>query len=439
LVVGGVSTPAGIGSSGTNLFGYTAPQVYDDLSWTKGRHSIRTGFNFERINYNLYSASRPNGNWVFTSIQSFLQGIPSQFGSDFPGADFFRSERTSIIGGYVQDDFRVAPNFTLNLGVRYEMGLVINENHGRIANLRNLTDTKVTTGAPFYNNPTLKNFAPRIGFAWDPFKNGKTAVRGGVGMFDIIALPSLFTTRMPRSTPFAQSGTKNSPDPASFPNQAFQLLALNTLTALHVEFNPSRTYRMQWNLNIQRQLTSNLALTVGYVGSTGVHLMNHIEDADMVPAPLVRFDTGSNSYVFPIPAAGAPIQRINPNFGKILYSHWNGHSSYHSLQANLVQRPIKGLSYQIAYTWAKSIDSGSTTYNAGSESLNTADAPWAFDPRINRGVSDFNVPHNFVQLPIRLAGPRCSQDARDSEHPLGRMAGGRNLHPPNRRSLQSKD
>ena len=115
-----------------------------------------------------------------------------------------------------------------------------------------------------------------------------------------------------------------------------------------------------------------------------------------------------DTYVFPIPAAGQKIQRINPNFGQIPATDWSGHSSYHALQANLVQRPIKGLTYQIAYTWSKSIDNGSTTFTEGNESANSAGAPWAFDPRINRGVSDFDIPHNFVanfqyDLPVPAA------------------------------------
>ena len=78
-------------------------------------------------------------------------------------------------------------------------------------------------------------------------------------------------------------------------------------------------------------------------------------------------------------------------------SDWSGQSNYHALQANLVQRPIKGLSYQIAYTWSKSIDNGSNSMGGVSlDAGNTAPTPWAFDPRINRGVSDFDVPHNFV-------------------------------------------
>jgi hypothetical protein len=398
LIVAGVASgligvPSGLGASGENLFGYTAPQVYDDLSWTKGRHSLRTGFNFERIDYNIYIPNKPNGAWNFTSIQNFLLGIPSQFQGDFPGSNTYRSARMSVFGGYIQDDFRMRSNLTLNLGVRYEMGTVVTEVHNRMANLRNLTDPATTLGTPYYNNPTKTNFAPRVGFAWDPFKNGKTAVRGGFGIFDIVPLPYLFITRLPRSAPFFLSGSLSSPPPPSFPNQVFQLLVPSTLVATQVEFNPRRAYKMQWNLNIQRQLTRSTALTVGYVGASAVHLADAIQEADQVPPSLVNFDTALDSYVFPVPAPGTKPQRINPNFGQIVATQWNGHSSYHALQANLVQRPIKGLTYQLAYTWSKSIDLGSTTYS-DSESGNTAGPAWAWAP--NRGVSDFNIPHNFV-------------------------------------------
>src|SRR4029077_17268167 len=103
-LVGGIGE--GIGTNGFQSFGYTAPQAYDDLSWTKGRHSIRTGFSFERIDYNENSSNRPNGSWTFTSLQHFLLWIPSQFTGDTPGSDGIRAARMSVVGGYVQDDFR---------------------------------------------------------------------------------------------------------------------------------------------------------------------------------------------------------------------------------------------------------------------------------------------------------------------------------------------
>ena len=395
---------SGLGSAAPTIFGYTTPQLSDDLSWAKGRHNIRVGFSFERIDYNTYDPNKPNGAWTFSSIPNFLAGIPSQFTTDFPGTNSVRGERMSIVGGYIQDDFRMSSNLTINLGMRYEMGTVITEVHNLLANLRNLTDPAVTVGNPYYNNPTLKDFAPRIGFAWDPFKDGKTAIRGGFGMFDMVPLPYLFLSRIPRSVPYYESGVLSSPLPSSFPNNVLGSINQSSAIASYVQFNPHRSYKAQWNLNIQRQLTKSMALTAGYVGSAGVHLAHIYQDMDQVPPSLVSFNSALDALVFPIPAAGQQIQRINPNFGQIEGTDWTGHSSYHALQANLVQRLAKGLTYQIAYTWSKSIDDGTTTFSEGSESANAVGAPYAF-ARTNRGVSDFNIPQNFVanfqyELPV---------------------------------------
>ena len=286
------------------------------------------------------------------------------------------------------------PNLTINLGLRYEMATMVDEVHSRIANLRQLADPATTLGRPYYNSPKAGNFSPRIGFAWDPFKDGKTSIRGGAGMFDVLILPYMFTARYPRSAPFYKSGQVDAPPDGTFPNKGLPLLTATTLLASHVELNPKRAYRMQWNLNIQRQLTRSMALTLGYSGSSGVHIIHQEEDTNEVP--FASFNSAIGSYIFPLIPAGQKAKVINPNFGNIRASDWSGQSNYHGFQANLVQRPIKGLSYQLAYTWSKSIDNGSGVFQAGNESFNTAAASWAFDPRINRGVSDFDIPHNFV-------------------------------------------
>ena len=395
--IAGTSNFGGIRTSGLNDFHYTAPQFYDDVSWTRGRHSLRMGFAFERVISNIDEENSYNGAWIFPSILALLTVQPTQFNGLFPGSDTIRGSRNSIIGAYIQDDFRIRPNLTLNLGVRYDMATVIKEVNGKVANLRNLTDTKTTTGDPYYSNPTLKDFAPRIGFAWDPFKNGKTAIRGGAGMFDIIPLPYLLVNLFPRTAPFYRLGLVNNtaatPLAPAFPNGGFNLLGLSTLQATRIEPEPPRSYKMQWNFNIQRQLARNLALTVGYVGSTGVHLAHTNYDYDQVPPSLVKIV--DSHYVFPIPAAGQPIQRINPNFGQIRSTDFSGHSTYHSLQTNLVERPAKGLTFQVAYTYSKSIDNGSNTA-AENENLNTVGSPWAFCESCNRGPSDFDLTHNLV-------------------------------------------
>ena len=394
--IAGTSNWGGLNTSGFNDFHYTAPQFYDDLSWTKGRHSMRTGFGFERVDSNIDERNRENGLWTFPSIQAMLTLSPiTQFSALFPGSDTMRGSRNSIIGAYFQDDFRVRPNLTINLGVRYDGATVIKEVNGKLANLDNLTDPKTRVGDPYFQNPTFKNFAPRIGFAWDPFKDGKTAIRGGVGMFDIVPLPYLLVNLFPRTAPFYREGSIASPPASSFPGGAFSLLSLSTLQATRIEPNPPRSYKMQWNLNIQRQLARSTAITVGYVGSTGVHLAHTIYDYDQVPSGLVHFD--GLHYIFPIPPNNdlKLIQRINPNFGQIRSTDFAGHSSYHSLQANLVQRPVKGLSYQVAYTYSKAIDNGSNTA-ADNEQLNSVGSPWAFCERCNRGPSDYDIPQSFV-------------------------------------------
>ena len=129
-----------------------------------------------------------------------------QFASDLPGADPTSGMRMSIFQGYFQDDYRILPNLTINLGLRYEVGTSVTEVNGRMSNLINLTDTAPKLGAPYYNSPN-KNFAPRVGFAWDPFKNGKTSIRGGAGIFDMLILPYNFQGRLTRSLPYFLGGT----------------------------------------------------------------------------------------------------------------------------------------------------------------------------------------------------------------------------------------
>jgi outer membrane receptor protein involved in Fe transport len=107
-------------------------------------------------------------------ISDFLTLVPLDFTSDFPGTDSKRGMRQTYLGAYIQDDFKVRPNLTLNFGLRYEFATVLTEAHNKIANLRNLTDPTPTLGNPYYRNPTKRDFEPRIGFAWDPAGNGKT-------------------------------------------------------------------------------------------------------------------------------------------------------------------------------------------------------------------------------------------------------------------------
>ena len=186
----------------TFTYVWNAYQLYDDAFLNRGHHSLKFGFGFERDQLNETTNTADFvGTFKFGSIQSLLTNKPKSVQGVVPGQTTPRYMRLSIVGAYIQDDWRFRPNLTLNLGLRYEMSTVIKEAKGKLINLPTIDAALPLCGiqvagcagvAPYFSNPTLRNFEPRVGFAWDPFRNGKTAVRGGFGMFDV--LPMLYTT-----------------------------------------------------------------------------------------------------------------------------------------------------------------------------------------------------------------------------------------------------
>jgi len=187
------------------------------------------------------------------------------------------------------------------------------------------------------------------------------------------------------------------PVPSSvFPTGALALVAVSTGSRreVFVQQNPPRAYNMQWNFSVQRQLASDLALTAGYVGSRGNHLPRSIEDIDQVPLSLITVAPDGHIQ-FPAVPKGQKPQKINPAFGRIASTLWDDWSTYHALVTDLDKRFSHGLFFRAAYTWSKSIDQGSNTFS-DNESTNTSGSTYAFIPRLQKGVSDFSVTHNFV-------------------------------------------
>src|SRR2546425_987563 len=203
VLVGGLSDfTGGVGGSPTYFYHWNSVQLYDDAFFTKGTHSLRFGVAAERMLLNVLADTDPNGIWNFDNLAGFLQNQPTKFQGGIASTLSPRNLRQTLFGAYVQDDWHARSNLTLNLGLRYEMTTVISETKGKLANLRNITDATAHLGNPFFGNPTLKDFEPRVGFAWDPLRNGKTAVRGGIGMFDVQPLPYQFPLLVTQAIPF---------------------------------------------------------------------------------------------------------------------------------------------------------------------------------------------------------------------------------------------
>jgi hypothetical protein len=385
----------GIGAVGEYNFHYNSYQAYDDAFLTHGVHSIKFGVSVERIQSNQLGTANPNGQYVFGSISHFLTNNPTSFNAPLSGHVTPRDLRQTVIGAYVQDDVRLRPSFTLNLGMRYEMATVPTETANRLTNLRSLTASTPTLGSPYFSNPTLRNFEPRLGFSWDPFRDGKTAVRGAFGMYDVLPLPYEFELISLLSAPFFESGSASNLPAGTFPNGGYALItAPTTLRYGYVQPDPKRNYVMQWNLNVQRQLANDLTLTVGYLGSRGVHQPFHADDVNYVlPTSLTP-----EGYLWPIPYKSGT--KLNPNAGQISALFWNGVSSYHALNAEVTKRMRHGLQVQGSYSWSKSIDLGSASVS-GDTFGNSAALPF-FDPRLRRGLSDFDVPQvasiNFIWM-----------------------------------------
>jgi Carboxypeptidase regulatory-like domain/TonB dependent receptor-like, beta-barrel len=386
---GGISTTSGGLHSLSNAFyDWDTIQGYDDAFISKGKHSIKFGMAVERDQLNTANNSTPGGQFTFSSLAAFLTNKPKKYSGTIPGSSLERGLRQTILGAYIQDDWRVRSNLTLNLGLRYEMATVPTEVQGKLASLSDITGSAPHLGDPFFQNPTTRGFAPRIGFAWDPFRTGNTSVRGGVGVFDV--LPLLYESRSlsGQSLPFVMLGASSKLPQGSFPSGALPLLTPSNLRVAWIEQNPKRNYIVQENLNVQRQLTSTLTATIGYVGSHGVHMPFRADDVDQVIPTLA-----SAGYLYPNPVGNGT--KINANFGSIRAVLWPGSSSYNGLVVGLEKRMSHGFQMQGSFTWSKSIDNNSGVA-ASDDFTNSISSLNFFDLRLTRAPSDFNIPRSMV-------------------------------------------
>ena len=377
-------------------------QLYDDAFLTKGTHSMKFGLAIENMRHGPSNVQTLNGSWFFnSSIAAFLENIPSQL--RMPASIYgYPQLRQSLFGGYFQDDWRIRPNLTINLGLRYEAATVLSEPHNNIQNLATISSINTIVGNPYIHNPTLRNFEPRLGFAWDPFKDGKTSVRGAFGVFDILPLSMEFFTSSQQTAPLAgplqiinySNVTANSPTQGLFPTMPASLPASPGVTPPTEHFfenNPKRNYVMVWNMNVQRQLTADTSVTVGYVGNHGVHMAERFGTMNMAkPAGL----TSAGLPYWPINTGTSILAPLTPVFNTVVTSMvgmlWDGDSTYHALEASVNKKFSHGIQGQLAYTWGNNTDTSSAT-TISDPYLNSTSTLYWFCKACRRGPSDFNI------------------------------------------------
>jgi outer membrane receptor protein involved in Fe transport len=386
-----------LGQSVQNYIGQMF-ELFDDSFYTRGNHSLKFGFTFIRDQNNVFAPFRSDGTSTFRSFSNFLTNQPFNVNAPLASVPITpHYDRASVFGGYLQDDWRFRPNLTFNLGLRYEMSTIPIEKYNKISNLPTIYSAPPPAGTflpPsgfFSSNPTTKNFEPRVGFAWDPFRNGKTAVRGGIGLFDALPLPYELVIFNAQTSPYRVTCSVRNAPQGIFPSGIGALCAAPAITAQtfnYVEPNPKRNYVFQWNFNIQREIARNLTLVVAYSGSHGVH--SPIKD-DTVNFVLPKLT--SVGYMWPNPIGSGTV--LNPNVTGVQSSMWQSSSVYNGLHVKLEKRMSHGLQLQTSFTWSKTIDNASGSFAGDNFALDYTSLPW-FDMKLNRGLADFNIGRNLV-------------------------------------------
>ena len=350
-----------------------------DVVWNRGRHLFRTGALAEHYVQDMVNPTFSLGTYTFANLRAFLLNTPTSFIGLTPAASFERHWPFWIAGGYLQDEFRVHRRVTLTAGVRYEFMTMPVDAGGRDAALVLLDDRTALTGR-LYEGPDYNNVSPRLGVSWDATGDGRTAVRGGYGLYYATNSSQnlIVTVTNPPQTPRVvyQNPT--------FPNPPFE--RASGLSIRPVQWDIETPSIHVWNVNVQRELGAQTAITLGYAGSRGRHLLRSNDLNTAVPT----FGADGRPF-FP---AGAP--RRNTAWTTIEAKTSDGDSWYTAFIVDARRRFANGWSVQGSYTWSDSEDTTQASTFFSDATNGTTSAFPEFIPDYNRGPSDFNVRHNLV-------------------------------------------
>jgi hypothetical protein len=353
--------------------------VSDTLNYLRGNHSLKFGGEWRRFFNN--NTNKDTGSFTFANMNAFLTDVANGF--TVTAAEVSTAIAQGALGVFVQDNYKVQPNLTLELGVRWDWLMSPTERFNRFVDYvpeRNSL-VQVNNGiAPVYHT-NWRNFHPRVGFSWDPFKDGKTSIRAA---YAILADQPITNLVSPNGSnpPFAF--------PVALPaNTTTTLATANSVTA-SANVSPTSSdpefdnaYIQSWNLNVQRDVGHGFAVTAGYFGTKGTHLrLTRNLNQTFLNAALnpVR--------PFPFLSTSSPISPGAPLLN-ITFREGTGVSSYNALWLTAKKRLARGLQFDASYTFSKSID-----YNSqSSQGVTLQDS---YNLRGDRALSDYDARHRFV-------------------------------------------
>lgn len=386
----------------------------DVLSLVKGRHSIQTGIQIYRNRVNELQDSLTEGNPSFSGIETgnaaadFMTGIAASF---VQYSTLAARLRQTLFSAFVQDDFRVSSRFTLNLGLRYDPFLMYKSQNGQLSafipgrqsqRFPNTLPGLLYPGDPGIRptivKPDLKNFAPRAGFAWDPFGKTTTSVRGSYGIFYDPMSRGISLNRFTLIPPFQTqitvfdvdyrnpwivppyNGVNPFPHPPVGDDKGLQTIPVlpgSGASAFDLSF--ATPYNQQWDLSIQHELAKDFLVTVAYVGLKGTRLYQSVNANPAVFIP------GKSS------TANTQQRRLYPWIGRVEQERTDAWSQYHALQLSVEKRYSRGVSILSNYTFSKI-----TGLNVGSENEGGNGPRNPFNANLDKGRLSYDVRHNWV-------------------------------------------
>jgi len=375
-------------------------QASDNITYNRGKHTFKGGFDWRLFQTNRTQISNGRGSFTFNAQTSTLTSGYS-FADLLLGLPTFTQRaplnprlynRTTMYSWFFQDDWKLRPNLSINLGMRYEYFGPLVEKYNKLSNFNPVTgqvEVQGEGGRPEgFWNADRNNYGPRIGISWQPFKDSRTVVRSGFGIYyNVPATNMVSSGPQQNNPPFTSAERFNSTAQSlitlnnPFPTGGAAAAGTLTLSAFNRKFLDF--YVQQWSLNIQKELTNSLMIETGYSGSSGTHLPMFYNLNQPLPG------TGSTTV--------QQSQRPYPVFGNITWLDTVGKSAYHAGSLRLEQRSPT-LSFLVSYTYSKSIDNApGTVFNVSPSRSNAQDKN---NLRGERGLSGFDIRQRLVVTPV---------------------------------------